>query len=311
MKAGTTLLHTILSRSPHVFLPHQKEPNFFIGKGEDYFFVPSNKSGFMGIHSESQYNGLFKGAPSSSLTGEASVTYLVDPDSPRLIKSALPDCKLIFVLRNPAERAYSAYQACRSWGVEENPVFWDVIEEELAGKRDNWWYAFRYIYYGRYHQHLKRYYDIFDPRQILVIDFQKLVQSPEETVLKISDFLGIPSIFTGESIERVHETKTPLNPLIARLKLLLTDNSPFKEYIKKRMSPNVRARIKYSMLNIISKAPAKRPERINVDDMKKLNEIFCNESEDVSALTGVQFSWVRSSANFAPESSGDGKNNQK
>ncbi|MGQ9662575.1 MAG: sulfotransferase domain-containing protein [Kiritimatiellia bacterium] len=100
-KAGTTSLFDYLGQHPEVYTPPVKEPCFF-SSGLPAF-----------THDLAEYEALFAGQTTQTAIGEASTTYLYDPDAARRIHDLLPEARIIIMLRNPAERAYSewAYNA--------------------------------------------------------------------------------------------------------------------------------------------------------------------------------------------------------
>src|SRR5690606_34294189 len=97
-RAGTTLLHRILEAHPEVYVPYRrKEVHFFdlyfdrTTQWYENFFPPSEPA--------AKYKAI----------GEVTPDYMFDQAAPFRIKKILPDCRFIVSLRNPVERAYSAY----------------------------------------------------------------------------------------------------------------------------------------------------------------------------------------------------------
>lgn len=119
-KAGTTSLYDQLAKHPAVAPAFRKELH--------YFTQPDPPS-------ESWYRAHFPIAAPGRLTGEATPYYLFHPAAPARVKVMLPDVKLIAMLRNPIDRAWSHYQFSIKLGSEQRS-FDEAIEAELAFRAD-------------------------------------------------------------------------------------------------------------------------------------------------------------------------------
>jgi hypothetical protein len=94
-----------------------------------------------------EYRELFAAAQSDQVVGEISTTYYADPKSARLIHGLLPDVKILAILRNPIDRAFSDYQMHVNNGSEKR-TFAEVVGLDI-----------KYINCGFYHQQLQHYYE--------------------------------------------------------------------------------------------------------------------------------------------------------
>jgi len=111
-KAGTSALHAALAQHPQLFLSAVKEPKFFLCDG-----APPDPLGQRGpgdAHSAQEwvwrrdrYEALFAGAPAGALRGESTPFYLYDRAAHRRIAQRVPDAKLVAIVRDPVDRAYS------------------------------------------------------------------------------------------------------------------------------------------------------------------------------------------------------------
>jgi hypothetical protein len=138
------------------------------------------------------------------LTGEASPYYLFHPRVPDRIYETLPEVRLIALLRNPVERAYSHYQLNRRQG-KEPLSFEEAIgreEERLRGEyerlvqdatyySDNH-YKFGYLTRGVYVDPLTRWRKRFPDERLLVLRSEDLYRDPRETLFQVNRFLGLP-----------------------------------------------------------------------------------------------------------------------
>src|SRR5918998_2242905 len=112
MKAGTTAFYQLLDKHPQVYMSPNKEPNFFAFEGEKLDFrAPSDIEGLNrhAVTEIEEYQALFDGVSGEKAIGEASHWYMYKPEASGRIKHHLPEAKLIAVLRDPAERAYSEF----------------------------------------------------------------------------------------------------------------------------------------------------------------------------------------------------------
>ena len=94
-KAGTSSLYAYLNEIPGIFMSPKKEPNYFSENT-----IP-NDHPIKPIRDKKKYLELFKGVKGEKIIGEASTSYLADPEAPKLIHEACPDAKILISLRDP------------------------------------------------------------------------------------------------------------------------------------------------------------------------------------------------------------------
>ena len=189
------------------------------------------------------------------LTGEASPTYISHLWAPERVAAKLPDVKLLLVMRNPTDRAYSQYQMSRREGLEEFDSFeraFDAeegrLEPELAKMRRDPRYnsyrfgAWSYLARSRYAEQVERWLGFFDRRRFLFLSAEDLLRDPQPVLDGVYEFLGLPG-------GHVLEDRTLLHT---------ADYEP--------MSPDVRAR---------------------------LVDYFRPHNQRLAELTGIDFGWDR------------------
>ncbi|HEX9660552.1 MAG TPA: sulfotransferase [Rhodothermales bacterium] len=151
-KSGTTSLYHLLRQHPDVFMSAVKEPGFFALKNRDLQFNgpgDMNAIGRCSVNSLETYTALFDEAGSGVAAGEASNIYLYSPEAPPAIKAAIPNVKLIAMLRDPVERAFSAYLMMLRDNRETLPFKLALAQaEKRAGQ--GWSYMWQYQSGGRY-----------------------------------------------------------------------------------------------------------------------------------------------------------------
>ena len=184
-RSSTTWLYVLARRHPQLALaePMVPEPKFFLvdklwQRGVDYY---STK--------------WFDLLPAGRVLGEKSTNYLESPEVAERMSRVLPRAKLIFLLRNPVDRAYSNYLWSRQNGLETE-TFERALELEELRERNlapNLRYARPHAYFSRglYAEHLVRFYDRFPREQILVLRHEDLAAYPERIAAALHRFLGV------------------------------------------------------------------------------------------------------------------------
>ena len=211
MKAGTTALYTYLEQHPQVYMSPVKEPNFFAFEGERMdFCAPQDQEGInrTSVTDIEAYRALFKGVTNEIAIGEASHWYLYSPKAPGRIRHYIPEVKLIAVLRDPIERAYSQFLHFVRDGQEPLTDFARALQEEETRVRNNWAFG-RYASRGFYYAQLKRYFDAFDRGQITVYLYEDLSTDPVGVLGDVFRFLGVDEAFVPEMSVRPNVSGLP------------------------------------------------------------------------------------------------------
>lgn len=193
-KAGTTALHAALSQHPEVFVTSPKEPKYWLCDGAP----PPAWRGPGDAHSQQEwiwrpdeYADLFAAAPPGSARGESTPFYLWSRGAHRRIAEALPEVRLIAVVRDPIDRAYSNWMHLWSDGLEPIGDFEDAFRRQDQRVRDGWAPFWRYRDLGRYGEQLSHLYAYVDPRRVLVMRYRDIVDDPPAAVDRACRFLGI------------------------------------------------------------------------------------------------------------------------
>jgi hypothetical protein len=245
-KAGTTSLYQYLKQHPEVYMSPVKEPKFFAFEGgKPDFQGPGDRERInrQSVIEIGQYEALFEGVRGEKAIGEASPTYLHSPQAPARIKHHAPEVRLIAVLRNPVERAYSSYMQ-RVRDGREPLGFLEALQEEERRLRDNWAPGWGYKRLGFYHAHLKRYYELFGRERIKVFLFEDLSKDPVGVSQDIFRFLGVDDAFEPDTSLRHNASGIPrsraLHELVKRPNVVKSFLKPLlPEGARKRLSVNV------------------------------------------------------------------------
>lgn len=192
-KCGTTSMQAYLAAHPLVRAPLGKEVHYF-----DHNYS----------RGESWYRAHFPLARRWRpwLTGEATPYYLCHPGVPRRVAQAVPDVKIIVLLRDPVERAYSQYRMVRDEYRCECLTFEDALraeERRLVGERERLarepsyrshsHLFFSYKERGRYAEQLERWFTYFDRDRMLLVKSEDLFARPREVLAEAFAFLQLPA----------------------------------------------------------------------------------------------------------------------
>jgi hypothetical protein len=198
-RSGTTYLYNNLCMHPCIAPALTKEVHFFdvrFAQGADFY------RGFFPLRLWKDIKQLYH---QPLLTGEASPYYLIHPHVPRRIAKMLPQVKLIVLLRNPVDRAYSHYHHERRKGVE-TLSFEDAIEYEatrLVGEEQRLQYDEQYNSYnhqhysyltrGMYIDQLVRWLHVFPRDQLLIVQSEQLYIEPAIVLRQVFEYLCLPA----------------------------------------------------------------------------------------------------------------------
>lgn len=206
-KAGTTSLHRYLARHPRL-MP-------CTGPKELHFFDLRYHRGL------GWYLGHFplRFARNGKLSFEATPDYLVHAAVPGRIRRDLPDVRLIVVLREPAERAYSAWRMWHHFAdarpdeaAKADPrSFARAIDDELANPGGGADAHFHYVAMGRYAEQLERYRAHFGPDRMLVLPYDEMDRDLPRLLARICDFLGIER-FAPDAVEDLGRQRHWVSP---------------------------------------------------------------------------------------------------
>jgi hypothetical protein len=218
--------------------------------------------------------------------GEASVVYLPHPGASEAIARRIPEVKLIAVLRNPADRAYSAFLFGLLHGLEPLHDFDEALRAEPQRIADDWFYAWRYRDLGFYHRHLMRYFDRFDPSRIRVYLYEDLQRDPLRMLTDIFRFLGVDDGFRPQVVIRHNQSGRPRS---VRLQRLLTRPHPVKEAAKSVIPEEWGHRLIARLSHRNLQRPPLRPE-----SRARLIEGYYEDIRRLEGLIGRDLShWLR------------------
>ncbi|HTQ55187.1 MAG TPA: sulfotransferase [Bryobacteraceae bacterium] len=239
-RAGTTSLYRYLKSHPQIYLSPIKEPK--------YFAYPETRPTLVGPRRNSplvwkieDYRRLFQARAGEIAAGEMSPQYLYSECAPAAIRRLIPQAKLIAILRDPAERAFSHFCHNRSGGVEPLSDFAAALAAEDERMAQGWWSSFHYRHRGYYARQLNRYLKLFPREQILVLLYDDMLADCHAFLRRICAFLGIDESHKFDTTERDNATVgIPRSPILRRF---LRSAGPAKSTIRTALPLAVRSRL--------------------------------------------------------------------
>ncbi len=201
-KSGTSSLYEMLCKHPKVYRNEQKELHFF-----DFNFEKGKS------HYREQLS-----CPEGVISGDASPFYMYHPAVAGRIAEMYPKAKIIFILRDPAERALSQYRMNTQEGIETlSPLMALVAEEDRLLKAmqagEDWdtpnstYQNFTYKSRGHYETQWMNFSKHFSRKQLFVMRMETLVANPAETMQALCEFLKLPA-YDWASEALPHENKS-------------------------------------------------------------------------------------------------------
>ena len=193
-KAGTSALHVALAQHPQIYASPVKEPKYFMcwdapppayrGPGDAH----SNQEW---IWRREDYEALFRGAPDDAIRLESTPFYLYAPNARRRIAEELPAAKLIIIVRDPIDRAYSNWMHLWVDGLEPISDFVEAWRAEDSRVAAGWAPFWHYRRLGRYGEQLADLLSRVERERVFVLRYWQLVSQPNETLNRVARFLGI------------------------------------------------------------------------------------------------------------------------
>ncbi|MDE5076022.1 MAG: sulfotransferase [Trichodesmium sp. St5_bin2_1] len=221
-KAGTTSLYNYLKQHPQIYMSPVKEPRFFAFEGENtpHFLGYDGKQQRWTVITEIEdYQALFRGVSDEIAIGEASTLYLYSPKAPERIRYHIPDVKVIAILRDPVERAYSHFLHFVRSSHEPFSDFLQAFQDEENRIQKNLGMLWHYKNMGFYSVQISRYFKVFDRANIKVYLYEDWNNDPLRFLEEIFSFLGVDSTFVPDMSLRSNPSVIPKNPALQKFLL--------------------------------------------------------------------------------------------
>lgn len=257
-KCGTSTLYMHLGTHPDICMSDPKEPSFFYSH-----------------FGERDYpEACYRHRTNERVFGEATATYMIQPDVPRRIRDSVPDARFIIALREPIARAISQYEYRLQKGSEVRP-FSEIIKEGLAAE---------ILSFSAYGTHFSRFFALFPMERFFFVQSTDLATDPDGTMAQVFEFLDVPPITVDREI-RSNVTRAPGSEKIRRI-LSYVRRTRVQRLVPHSLRPHMH-RLLSGMMAIGSSGL--RTE-IDPRDLSRLIELFEPEVGVLEAATGLSFS---------------------
>lgn len=280
-KSGTSSLYQYLRRHPQIYMPNNKEPKFFAYEGEKIDFRGPKDNALLvpTIVTEIEaYKKLFRDAQDEIALGEASPIYLRSAKACERIKHYIPEAKLIAVLRNPVDRAYSAFSHLVRDGVEPTDDFELALHEEERRTREGWALHWQYVRAGFYFEYLRRYLDSFDTSQIRIYLYDDLSANPAVMIKDIFRFLEVDDGFQADLSKRFNVSGIAKHKWLHNL---IRQPHPVKSAFKASLPPHFRERVRERVVGLDRRYNTTRLPPMSQETRERLKQVF---REDILKL---------------------------
>jgi len=206
----------------------------------------------------------------------------MDPETPKLIDTTLPNARIIIILRDPIERAFSFYHHAVRVGLEPE-TFGEAIRKTLHKNMKDYDLTDKILLEGGfYYEQVKSYLDIFGTDRVKVLIFEEFIQNKEKIIKQVCKFLGI-NYFTL-NFEKIHNPySVPSNTLSKTILSSTIIKKIFTKFFSHDFSKEMADRFLLKTIN--------KPEMKNEDKLF-LQKIYQEDVKKLELLLGRSIGWM-------------------
>lgn len=254
-RSGTTTLYRMLRQHPGVFLPLEKEPNWLaVEDNPEASHILRERS----VADRVAYEALYADRRADQVPGDISPEYLRNPHVAGHLASVAPGARLVAVLRNPVDRAWSDFLLHRRDGNETCETLVEALGQQSARTTNGDHRAGHYLDSGLYATQLRRYLDHFPADQLQVHLFEDLKTDLDGTMRSIFAHIGVDPDVEVEGEQPINASGIPRNPVVATA---LRARSRLRPYVSRSVLERARPlwdRVLSTQLDRPSLGPADR-----------------------------------------------------
>jgi len=288
-KSGTTSLYEYLKLHPEVYMAPIKETHHFstdidntkfrsnyarsLNKDLSKFLESDMEEGIFHafVKDWSEYVQLFKKVKNEKAVGEVTNSYLYSREAAKNIKEKFPNAKIIMMLRNPVDRAFSHYLMDLRIGYETED-FMTALKKDMARDPKGWGISNLYSEIGQYAEQVQRFMQVFPKEHLRIYLFDDFVKNPEATMKDIFRFLGVSEETSIDFTKKYNPSFIPKNKFIGKL----NTQKRVKDWLKSVLPKSVKSKFKKTFYT------DKDLPKIKPEERKFLIEVF---KEDVMKLS--------------------------
>jgi hypothetical protein len=277
-RCGTTALTSFLAEHPDVFVSTPKEPHFlafpegaprFVGVGDDDLI---NRAA---VRDEQAWRDLFQGR-SERRRGEGSVTTLAYPGAsiPAIERYCAPGCRLVVMLRDPVDRAFSSWLYLRSRGYDAGS-FEECLAAEEARTRDGWSHMWQLARLSRYAEQLAPFAEAFGGRLLVVVQ-EEFAADPRGGLRRVLEFLDVDPDVDIDPSRPVNAAGLPRNRAVTSALNTVRRSPALRRLVTAVVPHRQRERIRSASVDRQTVDPATRARlaALLADDVRRLEGLL-------------------------------------
>ncbi|MBX3010489.1 MAG: sulfotransferase [Caldilineaceae bacterium] len=280
-KAGTTSLYHYLQQHPQIYMSPQKEPHFF-AYGEAPFPAftgpGSARAKSLKAATLAAYQALYADWQDELVAGEVSTTNFM-PRACLRIERYLPQARLILILRQPAERAYSQFLHMRRDGLEPLADFAQALTAEEKRIREQWLPALCYAQPSFYTPLLRQFLAAFPPEQLRIYLYEEWQTQPARVMREIFAFLGVDEQFVPDLQQRYNTAALPRSLILARL---LRRANPLWQLLHPRLPTALRQQMRQRVTTYMQVKPPPLDPHLRA----QLTTLYHDDIRELQTLLG-------------------------
>lgn len=286
-KCGTTSIFYYLKQHPQVYLPNRKELHYFsyeqLARNS---YGPGDKSTLLALCSTSeQYREYYSSVGSQKAIGEVSPSYLYYAETAERIKEEVGDVKIIAILRNPKEKAFSQYMHL----VRENREtlsFYDALMIEEERRKQGWSDIWSYAESTLYSEKIKKFQNVFGTSNVMVLFFEDFISSPKESMREVFKFINVDEKHSVDTDKQYNRTGISRSKIVT--KFFLKDNK-LKSLGKAMIPEDFRVRLRLKLLDLNTG----KKKQIDKQSEEYLRGYFDDDIRRLDKIKKVPSSWHR------------------
>ena len=258
-----------------------------------YFANDDDREGVFLYKTQAEYERLFDGINDETAIGEVSTLYMCSPSAPEKISASLPDVKLIAVLRNPTDRAYSQYVFMRREGREKRSSFREVLAEEQRLLDENPEKSI-YLSRGMYGEQIERYLNNFSMDQLRLYRYEDLLGNPGAVLNDMFRFLGVDEIDDLDLSKKYNVSRVPGNPVARTLVGWASRQQVLRRSLKRLVPDSVYWKLVVpagrSIVESLRSREAVATQPLDDGSRQRLSEIYQEDLVKLERLSGYSTS---------------------
>ena len=287
-RSGTTALFQYLAEHPRLFLTEPKEPHYFALAGTTPAFTgPGDRQTInrLAVTDTDAYLALYRAARPDQVRGEASVSTMYHPDALPRVRQMVPDARLVCLLRDPVDRAFSAYGFMRTRGWEPCATFEEALADEPRRIAEGWHHIWHYTGMSRYGEQLRRALEVFPREQLLVLRHEDMSADPDAVLARVYAHIGVPPVPRTVAPDP-HRSGEPRSRFLGRV---VSTHHPLKKLLSPVVPTSVRRRLRRQIVARNVVRVDYRPET-----RRALVETFSPDLDVLEQVTGLDVTAWRS-----------------